>query len=150
MSNQSAVAAPLTTSLTAQAIASSASTAASSSTAQATGESQTTNSQQLTEINLNEPAAATAGATAATVAGQTASANPAYEQCPHALQTDFPPAGELPSYSEAVRQKKLEASANETPPSYFPSPYDPSQIDSRIHIDPIDVRTWFFLYSNFI
>ena len=133
MSNQSAVAAPLTTSLTAQAIASSASTAASSSTAQATGESQTTNSQQLTEINLNEPAAATA-----------------YEQCPHALQTDFPPAGELPSYSEAVRQKKLEASANETPPSYFPSPYDPSQIDSRIHIDPIDVRTWFFLYSNFI
>lgn len=95
-------------------------------------------SASLTEINLNE-----------NVANQDAATGPAAITASSADQTNpsltsqsptLPLPSELPSYSEALRLKKLEANGD-LPPSYFPGQYDPEQSDStRITIDAIDLR----------
>ena len=52
-----------------------------------------------------------------------------------------PSLAELPSYTEAVRLKKLEADSNDLPPAYFaPGANGPSSSDqARFAIDPTDV-----------
>ena len=109
-------------------------------------------SSTLTEINLNENTSTTisppvnelpprnnseanvVASSSATSTAAAASANP------------MPPECELPSYNEAIRQKKLEAYGTELPPSYFdPMGEGP---EMRPTIDSINVRYTHIPFSN--
>lgn len=74
------------------------------------------------------------------IVAQTPSSQQAVLQGAQTVASAPPSPAELPSYTEAVRLKKLEANTNDLPPAYFPpGSAGPTDSATRFAIDPSDM-----------
>ena len=93
----------------------------------------------LTEVNLNDQENTRSAQTQVEVNLTPVSPSPQQD-------SNLPPLSELPSYTEALRIKNLEAHSNELPPGYFSSPSN----DTRFPIvENVDV-SFLILFFNFL
>ena len=85
----------------------------------------------LTEVNLNEQENT-----------RSAQAQVEVNLTPISPQSDsnLPPLSELPSYTEALRIKNLEAHSNELPPGYFSAPNNDTRFPIVENVDVIFIH----------
>lgn len=100
--------------------------------------SESPTSSTMTEISLNEAAASSTHSIIEPNAAGSSNDSIAPTSSPTLISTTLPPETELPSYNEAIRLKKMEAYANDLPPSYF-DPVNPTDQTAGPTIEPINV-----------
>lgn len=97
-------------------------------------------SSTMTEISLNDASPnhvdLSNGSSIIEPSGSNSSSSS--DHSPTLISTTLPPETELPSYNEAIRLKKMEAYANDLPPSYF-DPVNPTD-QTGPSVEPINLR----------